>query len=205
MQTDPNVRTMFAQFFGDPASRQFVQDSGNITSAMARPDNPWTPARHGWQRPATTSPGASFSPAAGPSGETGVAPGNPKPPTCTILWPADRLAERSHFPQGKAFRLTELRIGAAQLPARHSQAVRPMELSRLQQLPELRNLRECRLPMQRPGDYGRRTSRRRDDASTSRCGRWTTCHGARKALMLAFLGLNKFGAGLDHQQNSYGR
>jgi len=27
MQTDPNVRTMFAQFFGDPASRQFVQDS----------------------------------------------------------------------------------------------------------------------------------------------------------------------------------
>jgi hypothetical protein len=28
-------------------------------------------------------------------------------------------------------------------------------------------------------------------------------HGARKALMLAFLGLNKFGAGLDHQQNSY--
>lgn len=28
-------------------------------------------------------------------------------------------------------------------------------------------------------------------------------HGARKALFLAFLGLNKFGAGLDHQQNSY--
>ena len=28
-------------------------------------------------------------------------------------------------------------------------------------------------------------------------------HGARKALLLAFLGLNKFGAGLAHQQNSY--
>lgn len=141
MQTDPNVRTMFAQFFGDPASRQFVQDSGNVTTALARPDNPWTPgapvipASPGPSAEASSTPGASLA-----SRE----PASPDVPTSGV----------SAQPAGPSFAPNSFSSQGAEVPGR---PVAPMD----------------------------------------------NVHGARKALMLAFLGLNKFGAGLDHQQNSY--
>lgn len=141
MQTDPNVRTMFAQFFSDPASRHFVQDSGDITTALARPDNPWTPGAPVVTPNASTvqpggAPGASLA-----SAPAAIAPGTPQEPGMPPVY-----------------------TGASDYAAAHPEAVmvppRPVA------------------PMD-------------------------NVHGARRALMLAFLGLNKFGAGLDHQQNSY--
>jgi hypothetical protein len=127
MQTDPNTRTMMSQFFGDPTSRSFIQDSGTVTNAISRPDNPWTPGTS--IAPAPSAP-ASGVPSAG-------VPVNPPSPT---------YATAQDF--------SAAHPEAVNVPAR---PVAPL-----------------------------------DDI-----------HGARKALMLAFLGLNKFGAGLSHQDNSY--
>jgi hypothetical protein len=154
MQTDPNVRTMFAQFFGDPASRQFVQDSGNVTAALARPDNPWTPGTPMVATPSESSPGASFSSASGPSAESAPAPGA-------------SLASRTPGVES-----TVAAPGA------------PQPFSTAQEFFKSHPEEEPVMPA-RP------------------VAPMDNVHGARKALMLAFLGLNKFGAGLDHQQNSY--
>jgi hypothetical protein len=141
MQTDPNVRTMFAQFFGDPASRQFVQDSGNITTALARPDNPWTPGA------------AVVPPTTGPSVETPAAPGASlaSRPLASPDTPTEGV---SASPAGPSFAPNSFSSQGAEVPGRPVAAM-------------------------------------------------DNVHGARKALMLAFLGLNKFGAGLAHQPNSY--
>jgi hypothetical protein len=148
MQTDPNVRTMFAQFFGDPASRQFVQDSGNVVDAMARPDNPWTPGQP--IVPTTTGPSTATAPSPGASSVAPGAslasrePGSVDTPTSGV----------SPSPVGPSFAPNSFSSQGAEVPGR---PVGPMD----------------------------------------------NVHGARKALMLAFLGLNKFGAGLAHQQDSY--
>jgi hypothetical protein len=158
MQTDPNVRTMFAQFFGDPASRQFVQDSGNVTNALARPDNPWTPGTPMVATPSESSPGASFSSASGPSAETSAMPGaslaSRTPGAPAAITPG---AQASGAPQPFSTAQEFFKAHPEEEPVMPARPVAPMD----------------------------------------------NVHGARKALMLAFLGLNKFGAGLDHQQSSY--
>jgi hypothetical protein len=169
MQTDPNVRTMFAQFFGDPASRQFVQDSGNITSALARPDNPWTPGTPMVATPSGPSAGAAPDPQARDLAQFSGSPGVGAPSSVASPGSGASLASRGGFdpasgdvptsgvsdsPAGPAFAPNSFSSQGVATPGR---PVAPMD----------------------------------------------NVHGARKALMLAFLGLNKFGAGLDHQQNSY--
>jgi hypothetical protein len=149
MQTDPTIRANFAQFFGDPASRHFVQQSGNVLDALSRPDNPWTPGA-----PVVPNAQPSFASAAGPSGETGTAPGASLASSPAAVEPGATQAPG----------MPPVYPGAHEYAAAHPEAVmvppRPVA------------------PMD-------------------------NVHGARKALLLAFLGLNKFGAGLDHQQNSY--
>ena len=155
MQTDPNVRTMFAQFFGDPASRQFVQDSGNITSALARPDNPWTPGQPMVAAPSSPAAGASFDSTAGPSAEgtPGAAPGASLASRAPGVSPTATPGAPQPYSTAQDF----FKDHPEEEPVLPARPVAPMD----------------------------------------------NVHGARKALMLAFLGLNKFGAGLDHQQNSY--
>jgi hypothetical protein len=160
MQTDPNVRSMFAQFFGDPGSRSFIQNSGDITSALARPDNPWTPGTPVVASPTPTGPGSDFASASGPSGETGVAPG------------ASLASRGAGTPPAAATSPDTPTSGTYDQPAGPSFA---------------------------PNSYSTQGA-----AVAGRpVGPMDNVHGARKALMLAFLGLNKFGAGLAHQQDSY--
>jgi hypothetical protein len=154
MQTDPNVRSMFAQFFGDPGSRSFIQNSGDITSALARPDNPWTPGTPVVASPSPSGPGSDFSSASGPSGETGVAPGA-------------SLASRG--------------VGTPPAAAGPSSPALPGSAS----------------------DYFKANPGEEPVLPARPVAPMDNVHGARKALMLAFLGLNKFGAGLAHQQGSY--
>jgi hypothetical protein len=154
MQTDPNVRSMFAQFFGDPGSRQFIQQSGDITSALARPDNPWTPGTPIVASPAPGGPGSDFASASGPSGETGVAPGASLASRGTGTPSAAGTAPGPALPGSAS---DYFRANPGEEPVLPARPVAPMD----------------------------------------------NVHGARKALMMAFLGLNKFGAGLDHQQSSY--
>jgi len=203
MQTDPNVRTMFAQFFGDPASRQFVQDSGNITSAMARPDNPWTPGTPMVATPSTTSPGASFSSAAGPSGETGVAPGNPQAANIAQFFGQPPTSGAPHFPAGQGIPIDGATDAAAaptpgaSLASRAPDGTQPPAAA-----PGTPQPAGMPPTYATAGDYG--AAHPEDVMMPARpVAPMDNVHGARKALMLAFLGLNKFGAGLDHQQNSY--
>jgi hypothetical protein len=146
-QTDPSVRMMFAQMFADPASRHFVQDSGNVVDAMARPDNPWSPGTSiVAQPPAATEPGAPGA-GAGSSSQIG-------PPYSSASFGTGTPSPAGTSPYADAHQYAMDNPSAAAIPGR---PVDPM----------------------------------------------ANVHGARKALLMAFLGLNKFGAGLAHQQGSF--
>ena len=146
MQTDPNVRATFANFFGDPASRHFIRDSGNVLDALARPDNPWSPGAP--LMPANGQGGAALSTSANPDA-------SPQDTSYVPAAPANDPTQVSVPPQvGPPFAPNSFSSQGVEIPGR---TVGPMD----------------------------------------------NVHGARKALMLAFLGLNKFGAGLAHQQDSY--
>jgi hypothetical protein len=175
MQVDPNVRTMMAQFFGDPASRHFVQDSGGVVAALARPDNPWTPGTPMVATPSEASPGASFSSASGPSAETA---------------PNPQARAMAHFVGGSTPNGPSAEVTAT--PGA-SLASRPPGTQQPPGTPELY-----------PTAHDYALAHPEDVSVPPRpVAPMDNVHGARKALFLAFLGLNKFGAGLDHQQNSY--
>jgi|SRR5579872_4813054 len=166
MQVDPNTRTAISTFFGDPSSRSFIQDSGNVSTAMARPDNPWTPgsplippaAAPAQPGPQAPPPGADL--AAHFMGETSPQPLTNSQPNGYSLSSGNYTPPGTPEAPGAPPVYATAHDYAAAHPETVSMAPRPVT------------------PMD-------------------------NVHGARKALLLAFLGLNKFGAGLEHQTGSY--
>ncbi len=166
MQVDPNTRTAISTFFGDPSSRSFIQDSGNVSTAMARPDNPWTPGSP--LIPPAAAP-AQPGPQAPPPGADLAAHfmGEASPQTPANSQPSGySLSSGNYTPPG----MPEAPGAPPVYATAHDYAAAHPETVSMAPRPVT--------PMD-------------------------NVHGAREAFLLAFLGLNKFGAGLEHQTGSY--
>lgn len=146
MQVDDNSRMMVAQFFGDPQSREFVNQSGGIENAISNPQNPWGISTN--QPSQNNMPGGDQQIADIPPPQAAAAPPAMAPPQATPMTGASPAATGT--PHDYALQHPD----EVNLPQR---AVDPMD----------------------------------------------KVHGAKKALLLAFLGLNKFGSSLSGQPNAY--
>lgn len=190
-QVDPRIRAIGAQLFGDPASRQFVQDSGNVLNAMARPDNPWNPGQ-----PIVAQGSAPGTPgSAGP----GVAPGSASNPS------ADNFLGVPSAPAAGP--------SSAPSAALSTGSYDPGRLAGPGSTPtygEPQTVGSSRSPAPLPPGTpyaGAEDYASRNPGMVAIPGRpvdpMAGIMGARKAMFLAFLGLNKFGAGMAHQSDSY--